>query len=180
MLSDSSVLCNFADAGQAHLDALLAYCGDDLYVTQGVAKELRRLGRDKSPRLKPVMEEWPDERIFVLAPELELNVANVLKLYNRLERFIDKDRGEVETAFYANDEYRRQRQTFDVLMDDGWGRSLVADDLRIFDSSEMACYLVLAGLLDEEQGWEIYSEANKYAEREKYKSLLEEIESTMT
>lgn len=174
LLADTSVIINFVEAGQAHVEALQRMGGTSFFITSGVMRELKRK-RELFPLLRGVVRNWPENQIRRLPGHVEQLVSDQLEILNEWGDFPDEHRGEVETVFYADDQLTNGNERYRILMDDGDGRALAEDKFELRRTREIVCEVVAAGFLTVEQGWRVCVCADRFPDRTAYEALLTDL-----
>lgn len=155
ILADTGPFCRLAEAGEAHLDAAAHHLEPVVHVVLDVHKELRRRsGVPVHARLT---------RLQLLGvPRYEPISITDKHLLDRIEAILEgrrrrkpgherEDRGEVTTALVAAD------LGVPVLMDDGFGRRLAAQEgVEVFTSQDLAVELAADGVLGTLHAYGIY------------------------
>lgn len=147
VLADTTVFCNFADAGGNALAALAEHL-PQLNVVADVKAEIeRRFHHAGHSSLRPLVDAWPFREPVTLPPLVRQEVASVLAV----QRFShpDEDLGETATVFYARHRRDEASEEWLVLTDDTQGRKLAAvKRVSVADTPALVIEMVCAGALD--------------------------------
>jgi hypothetical protein len=152
LISDSSVLFRFFQAGASCTEKMMDFCAARLHIVDSVAEEIHdhRNDPDKSDGIAAFEAKRVNEPL-----ESPLSVANKVQQARDLNRKYGlgaADIGEMETVFYADWAWE-QGGEYLILMGDREGQRLAADhDLEHLDSHSFAMELVCRQVLTVEEG----------------------------
>lgn len=161
VMLDASVLCRFAQADA--LDRLRAYLGERARITREVQRELLRLVERRE--FASLAIHLSKKGVFAITegkwPKLTKNLPDALKdefvqLLELKRTLGEHDRahaGEIATVLIA-----RHRASDLVVMDDNWGVLLARRtyQLEVMSTARLALEMVVAGALDEQQGFRVF------------------------
>jgi hypothetical protein len=152
LISDSSVLFRFFQAGATCTEKMMDFCGVRLHIVDSVAEEIHdhRNDADKSDGIAVFESKRVNEPL-----ESPLSVANKVQQARDLNRKYGlggADIGEMETVFYADWAWE-EGEEYLVLMGDREGQRLAADhELEHLDSHGFVMELVCRQVLTVEEG----------------------------
>lgn len=152
LISDSSVLFRFFEAGAVCTEKMMDFCGARLYVVDSVDEEIRahRDDADKRDGIAAFDANLVNEPLeSPLSVTIKVQQARDL---NRKYGLGDADIGEIETVFYADWAWDDGNEYL-LLMGDRQGQSLANDrGLEYLDSNAFVIELVCRTVLTVEEG----------------------------
>jgi hypothetical protein len=154
LLADTGPFCRFAEASDAHVDALVAYVRHNLRITQDVAIELARLGETRFPRLKRLgWNRFPaEDPITITDARLLSQIDNIVEGRRRHSpgHFLE-DRGEVATILVA------KQLECPILIDDRWGSTFARrKSVATFSTEDLAVEMAQSDRLTPDEAFEVF------------------------
>lgn len=155
ILADTTVFCNFADAGASALNALAGHVSQLQVVADVQAEIERRYCHAGHASLRPLVDAWPFGDALTLPVPLRQEVASVLAV--RRFSHPDEDLGETATVFYARHRRDEAAENWLVLTDDTQGRKLAErKGVAVTDTPALVIEMVCVGALDLKLGGRVW------------------------
>jgi hypothetical protein len=152
LISDSSVLFRFFEAGAVCTEKMMDFCGARLYVVDSVDEEIgdHRDDADKRDGIAAFEAKRVNEPLeSPLSVTIKVQQARDL---NRKYGLGEADIGEIETVFYADWAWDEGHEYL-LLMGDRQGQRLAEDrELEYLDSNAFVIELVCRRILTVEEG----------------------------
>lgn len=178
LLADTGPFCRFADAGDAHVDALVDYVGDTLQITQDVSIEIQRLAKQRFPRLNRLSwKGFPaSDPITITDKRLLDQVENIIEGRRRHSpgHFME-DRGEVATILVA------KSMDCPVLIDERWGKETFATrkGVTTFSTEDLAVEMASVGALSPDDAFAVFRRVYQ-SSRSSFDALLNQLQEAQT
>lgn len=146
---------SFCKAGIGCARRMAEHLGDSVHMVEDVHLELERLSKGL-PALEALLKDWPPNPVRKLGLPLKAEVASAIKARHVVGTHSREDLGEIATVLYAV-RLREEGEIFDVLTDDGYGKTLVRDrELTLVTTADVVIEMVHAKALTEKDGERVW------------------------